>query len=331
MTNVSQTIERKQTQFNEMMEGIIKNVNQNIYGLKIDYDKKVVETDMYTIFNGDSIDIIKEIPSNSIDLSVFSPPFSTLFTYSDNIRDMGNCVSDEEFFEQQEYLLKELYRIIKPGRLVCIHSKDLARYKNSSGFSGMWDFTGAYHKAMENVGFKYHSKVTIWIDPVLEMQRTKTQRLLYKQVTSDSSYSGIGMPEYITVFRKWEGDEKDWTPVTNLNKKNFSIDTWQKWASPVWMDIKRTNVLNNYKGAREEKDEKHIAPLQLDIIERCIALWSNEGDVVFTPFMGIGSEVFQAVKMKRRGIGIELKESYFDLAKRNIASVLESQKQSELF
>jgi DNA modification methylase len=331
MSNVAQTIQRKQQQFNEMMEGIIKNVNQNIYGLKLDYEKRVVQNENYTIFNGDSIDIIKEIPSNSIDLSVFSPPFSTLFTYSDSIRDMGNCISDEEFFEQQEYLLKELYRIIKPGRLVCIHSKDLARYKNSSGFSGMWDFTGAYHRAMESVGFKYHSKVTIWIDPVLEMQRTKTQRLLYKQVTSDSTYSGIGMPEYITVFRKWEGDEKDWTPVTNLTKQNFSIDTWQKWASPVWMDIKRTNVLNNYRGAKEEKDEKHIAPLQLDIIERCIALWSNEGDTVFTPFMGIGSEVFQAVKMNRKGVGIELKESYYELAKKNIASVLEEKKQSALF
>jgi DNA modification methylase len=163
------------------------------------------------------------------------------------------------------------------------------------------------------------------------MQRTKTQRLLYKQVTTDSSYSGIGMPEYITIFRKWEGDEAEWTPITNKTKQNFDLNTWQKWASPVWMDIDRTNVLNNYKGAKEEKDEKHIAPLQLDIIERCIAMWSNPEETIFTPFLGIGSEVFQAVKMNRKGIGFELKESYFDLAARNCAAAVESKKQLSLF
>jgi DNA modification methylase len=331
MTNVLESINHKQKQFNDMMEKITTQVNEQTFKLKIDYNFRNEETDEYKIYNGDSCEVIKLIPDNSIDLSVFSPPFSTLFTYSDNIRDMGNCVSDDQFFEQTDYLLKELYRIIKPGRLVCVHSKDLARYKNSSGFSGMWDFTGQYHRAMEKAGFKYHSKVTIWIDPVLEMQRTKTQRLLYKQVTSDSSYTGIGMPEYITIFRKWEGDESEWTPITNKTKENFNLDTWQKWASPVWMDIKRTNVLNNYKGAKDHKDEKHIAPLQLDIIERCIALWSNKGDTVFTPFMGIGSEIYQAVKMGRKGIGIELKESYFDLAKRNLQSAVLEKNQISLF
>jgi DNA modification methylase len=331
MENVIQTINHKQNQFNKMMEEITNQVNQKSYSLKVDYNRREEKTEDFHIINGDSCDLIKEIESNSIDLSVFSPPFSTLFTYSDNIRDMGNCVSDEEFFQQQDYLLKELYRIIKPGRLVCVHSKDLARYKNSSGFSGMWDFTGEYHRAMEKAGFKYHSKITIWIDPVLEMQRTKTQRLLYKQVTSDSSYTGIGMPEYITVFRKWEGDEKDWTPITNKTKDNFPLDIWQKWASPVWGDINRTNVLNNYKGAKNEKDEKHIAPLQLDIIERCIALWSNKGETIFTPFLGIGSEIYQAVKMGRKGIGFELKESYYDLAKANIQSVVSKKNQLSLF
>jgi DNA modification methylase/superfamily II DNA or RNA helicase len=331
MTNVVETINYKQAQFNTMMEQISKQVNAKTYSLKMDYNRREAKTDQYYIINGDSCDLIREVESNSIDLSVFSPPFSTLFTYSDNIRDMGNCVSDAEFFEQQAYLLSELYRIMKPGRLVCVHSKDLARYKNSSGFSGMWDFTGEYHRAMEQAGFKYHSKITIWIDPVLEMQRTKTQRLLYKQVTSDSSYTGIGMPEYITIFRKWEGDESEWTPITNKTKANFPLDTWQRWASPVWMDINRTNVLNNYKGAKNEKDEKHIAPLQLDIIERCIALWSNPGETIFTPFLGIGSEVYQAVKMNRKGIGFELKESYFDLAKRNVESAVMAKKQLELF
>lgn len=331
MTNVIQTIYYKQNQFNEMMTKITEQVNSMEFSLKLDYDKRHTKHDKYELFNGDSCDIIKEIESNSIDLSVFSPPFSTLFTYSDNIRDMGNCVSDDEFFKQTDFLLSELYRIMKPGRLVCVHTKDLARYKNFSGFSGMWDFTGEYHRAMERAGFKYHSKVTIWIDPVLEMQRTKTQRLLYKQVTSDSTYTGIGMPEYVTIFRKWEGDESDWTPVTNKTKENFDLNTWQKWASPVWMDIKRTNVLNNYKGAKDHKDEKHICPLQLDIIERCIALWSNKGEKIFTPFMGIGSEVYQAVLMDRYGVGIELKESYYDLAKRNLSTLIEQKKQLTLF
>ena len=331
MANVKASIEHKQKQFNTMMEKITKEVNKKEYKLKIDYDKKECKTDKYHIFNGDSCEIIKEVPSNSIDLSVFSPPFSTLFTYSDNIRDMGNCVSDEEFFQQTDFLLKELYRIIKPGRLVCVHSKDLARYKNSSGYSGMWDFTGEYHRAMEKAGFRYHSKITIWLDPVLEMQRTKTQRLLYKQVTSDSSYTGIGMPEYITIFRKWEGDEKQWNSVNFLNKQNFPLDTWQKWASPVWFDIKRTDVLNNYKGARESKDEKHIAPLQLGVIERCIALWSNVGDTVFTPFLGIGSEIYQAIKMERKGIGIELKESYFNTAKKNLQNCQLEKSQLKIF
>jgi DNA modification methylase len=331
MQNVTASIQHKQQQFNEMMEQITKNVNSKEYELKMDYDRKKVETENYTIFNGDSCELIKEIPDNSMDLSVFSPPFSTLFTYSDNLRDMGNCESDAQFFEQTKFLLSELYRIMKPGRLVCVHTKDIARYKNSSGYSGMWDFTGDYHRAMEAAGFKYHSKVTIWIDPVLEMQRTKTQRLLYKQLTSDSSYTGIGMPEYITIFRKWEGNEDDWTPITNKTRENFPLDTWQKWASPIWMDISRTNVLNNYRGARDEKDEKHICPLQLDAIERCVGLWSNIGETVFTPFMGIGSEVFQAVKMGRKGVGIELKESYFDMAKRNCASAVEEKKQLTIF
>ena len=331
MQNVTASISHKQQQFNKMMEQITKNVNAKEYGLKSDYVKREVLTDQYYLMNGDSCEIIKDVQSDSIDLSVFSPPFSTLFTYSDNIRDMGNCVSDEEFFAQTDYLLGELYRIMKPGRLVCVHTKDIARYKNSSGYSGMYDFTGDYHRAMEKAGFKYHSKVTIWIDPVLEMQRTKTQRLLYKQLTTDSSYTGIGMPEYVTIFRKWDGNEDEWEPITNKTRENFPLDTWQKWASPIWMDISRTNVLNNYRGARESKDEKHICPLQLDVIERCIGLWSNKGDTVFTPFMGIGSEVFQAVKMGRRGVGIELKESYFDLAKRNLESVILEKAQTSLF
>jgi len=331
MTNVINTIHNKQNMFNEMMSKITKYVNNADYKLKMDYEMRIFETDRVKLVNADCVDFSKTIESESIDLSVFSPPFSTLFTYSDNIHDMGNCESDDEFFAQNEYLLKELYRIMKNGRLVCIHSKDLARYKNSSGYTGLYDFTGLYHKAMESAGFKYHSKITIWTDPVLEMQRTKTQRLLYKQVTKDSTYSGVGLPEYVTIFRKWEGEESEWTPVTNKNKSNFDLDTWQKWASPVWFDIKRTDVLNNYKAAKDPKDEKHIAPLQLEVIKRLVSMWSNPDELVYTPFAGIGSELFESLKLGRRAIGCELKPEYYDTAVNNIKSVLESEKQEALF
>ncbi len=331
MSNVIETIRRKEEQFNKMMDGIVNQVNQKEYKLSLDYVRREFKTEDYTLLNGDSVELIDELEDNSIDLSVFSPPFSNLFTYSDNLRDMGNCENNEEFFKQTDYLLKKLYNKIKNGRLVCIHTKDLAVYKNSSGYSGMYDFTGDYHRAMEKAGFKYHSKITIWIDPVLEMQRTKTQRLLYKQLTSDSSYSGIGMPEYITIFRKWEGNEEDWNPITNKTRSNFDLDTWQKWASPVWFDIKRTNVLNGYKGAKDNKDEKHICPLQLDVIERCVAMWSNKNETVFTPYAGVGSELYQSVKMGRKAIGIELKESYFDQAIKNMKLLEKEQSQMSLF
>jgi DNA modification methylase len=178
--------------------------------------------------------------------------------------------------------------------------------------------------------FKLHSKITIWTDPVLEMQRTKTQRLLYKTVTSDSSYTGIGMAEYITIFRKWEGEEAEWNPVNHISKQNFPLDVWQKWASPVWMDIKRTDVLNGKEGT-DMGDEKHIAPLQLEVIHRLVNLWSNPGETVFTPFLGIGSEAYMALKDGRKAIGCELKDSYFKTAVRNCKKAAQMKKQVLLF
>lgn len=297
--------------------------------LVMDYEFREKKTDRFWAMNGDCVNESKRIPDGSIDLSVFSPPFSSLFTYSDNLHDMGNCESDSEFFEQYRYLLKELYRIMRPGRIVACHTKDLARYKNSSGYTGLYDFTGANHRAFEEAGFKYHSKITIWTDPVLEMQRTKTQRLLYKQLRKDSTYTGVGLPEYVTLFRKWEGNEEDWTPVTNKTRENFPLDTWQQWASPVWMDIRRTDVLNGKQGT-DTGDEKHIAPLQLSVIERIVYMWSNPGETVFTPFMGIGSEIYQSILCGRDGVGIELKKSYYDTALKNIEKALKESSQMEL-
>lgn len=332
MTNVLDSIKRKQDQFDELVTEIVNATSdKRHYEIVSDYDKFERKTDHYHVYRGDSVEIIDNIPDNSVHFSVFSPPFSTLFTYSDNIRDLGNCESHEQFMEQNQYLLDKLYKKIAPGRLVAVHSKDLARYKNSSGYSGLFDFTGDYHRAMEKAGFKYHSKITIWTDPVLEMQRTKTQRLLYKQVTTDSSYTGIGLPEYVTIFRKWEGNEDDWIPITHINKQNFDLDTWQAWASPIWMDIRRTDVLSDWRGAKDVNDEKHICPLQIGVIERLIHLWSNPGETVFTPFMGIGSEVYQSIKQGRYGIGIELKESYYNQAVKNCENAVESLKETSIF
>ena len=348
MENVMSSINKKQSQFLEMQSEMNKFINGDSFGLLDSYDFKEVKTADYWLMKGDSCQEIKRIPDNSVDLIVFSPPFSSLFTYSNYIHDMGNNENHEEFFKQYHFLLQDLYRILKPGRLMVCHTKDLAVYKNSSGYTGLYDFTGEHHRAVENVGFKYHSKINIWTDPVLEMQRTKTQRLLYKQLRKDSSYTGVGLPEYCTVFRKWEGNEEDWKPINNKNQNNFPLDIWQQWASPIWnveksdiehleeimkeyrvnswFDIKRTDVLNNSEGT-DLGDEKHIAPLQLSVIRKSVQMWSNHGETVFTPFLGIGSEVYESVKLGRFGIGIELKDKYFETAIKNVNKVLEKRNQ----
>jgi len=330
MQNVINSIKEKERKFFEMQEEMNKNINANRYGLLNDYEYAEVKTDDYLLMKGDTCIEIKRIPDNSVDLIVFSPPFSSLFTYSNYIHDMGNNESHEDFFKQYSFLLKDLYRILKPGRLMCCHTKDLGVYKNSSGYTGMYDFTGEHTRHVLQSDFKLHSKITIWTDPVLEMQRTKTQRLLYKTVTSDSTFTGIGMAEYITIFRKWSGDQENWEPVTNLTKQNFPLDTWQKWASPVWMDIRRTDVLNGHEGTAMG-DEKHIAPLQLEVIHRLVNLYSNAGEVVFTPFGGIGSEPYQSLKDNRKAIACELKDSYFDVMVKNCNKAMSMKLQTTLF
>tara|TARA_R100001440_G_scaffold23689_1_gene38607 strand:+ start:24692 stop:26920 length:2229 start_codon:yes stop_codon:yes gene_type:complete len=352
MENVIKIINKKQKQFEEMQNEMNKYINGESFGLLNSYTFKEEKNNDYWLMKGDSCLEINRIASNSVDLIIFSPPFSSLFTYSNYIHDMGNNDSHDDFFKQYQFLLKDLYRILKPGRLMCCHTKDLAVYKNSSGYTGLYDFTGAHHKSVEDVGFKYHSKINIWTDPVLEMQRTKTQRLLYKQLRKDSSYTGVGLPEYVTVFRKWAGNEEDWNPINNKNHSNFPLDTWQSWASPVWnveksdikhleeieklykvqswMDVKRTDVLNNKQGT-DLGDEKHIAPLQLSVIKRCVQMWSNPHETVFTPFLGIGSEIYESVKLDRYGIGIELKDKYFETAIKNVNKAIHSKNQLTLF
>jgi hypothetical protein len=226
---------------------------------------------------------------------------------------------------QFNFLIKELHRVLIQGRNVAVHCMDLPIQKGKEGYIGLRDFSGMILKSFDDAGFIYHSRITIWKDPVVEMQRTKALGLLHKQVKKDSTMSRVGIPDYVMIFRK-DGDRTN--PVNNTD---IPVDLWQKYASPVWMDIDYGNTLQGYRNARDTNDEKHICPLQLDTIERLIHLYSNKGDTILTPFMGIGSEVYQAIKMDRKGIGFELKESYFDLAKKNLKSIVEQKNQLTLF
>ena len=296
----------------------------------------------FELHHGDCVHVAKLLESDSIGFSVYSPPFSNLYIYSDSDYDMGNSTDDGEFMTHYSYLAEELFRITKPGRLTAIHCKDLPMYKGRDGAAGLRDFPGEIIKMYESKGWQYHSRVTIWKDPVIEMQRTKNHGLLYKQLCKDSAASRQGMADYMIIMRKW-ADEDKWDPVKGgkerfcdyvgmsgpaakeLNRgrtpeesaRIYSIDVWQRYASPVWFDIDQTDVLN-YQLAKEKKEERHICPLQLGVIERSIALWSNPGDLVFSPFTGIGSEGVMALKANRKFIGAELKKSYFDIAARNL-------------
>lgn len=291
-------------------------------------------TDKMALYNGDSCQLIKQIPDESIHFQVFSPPFTNLYIYSDDLADMGNCKNVDEFFVQFDYLIPELFRTLKQGRICAVHCKDLVKYKGRDGAAGIYDFSGDIIKHFEKFGFQYHSRITIWKDPVIEMQRTKAHGLLWKQLRKDSTYSRMGMPDYILIFRKWGEDVE---PVTHT-KEDFPVQQWQQYASsawefepsPVWWDIQQTNVLNA-KIARDDKDEKHICPLQLDVIERLVELYSNPNDVVFTPFLGIGSEAYSALKMGRKAIGIELKEAYFKQAVANCKDIVSEIEQPTLF
>jgi DNA modification methylase len=328
MANVKQAIDNKQKQFEIMQEEMAKAVNLNLAGQIMQtgtFDTTEENNEWYTIKRGDCVQLIENVKDESIGLSVFSPPFAELYTYSNHIEDMGNSKDYNEFLQQFSYLIKQLYRVMMSGRNVAVHCMDLPVQKGKHGYIGLRDFSGLLLKAFEDAGFVYASRVTIWKDPVVEMQRTKALGLLHKQVKKDSTMSRVGIPDYVMIFRK---DGERFNPVTNTN---LSVDLWQKYASPVWMDINYSNTLQGFRNGREENDEKHICPLQLDTIERLIHLYTNEGDTVLTPFMGIGSEVYQAVKMKRKGIGFELKESYFDLAKANLKAVVSQKNQMSIF
>jgi hypothetical protein len=324
MQNVIETIKRKQDQFEEMNKAMTTVINGQQEEQETNYNTEDDGCEWYDIRNGDSVQLIQQLDSESVGFSVFSPPFADLYTYSSFAEDMGNSANWEEFLVHFDFLVSEIYRITQSGRNVAVHCMDLMVKKGVEGYRGMRDFSGMIREAFEKHGFIYHSRVTIWKDPVIQMQRTKAIELLHKQVKKDSTMSAVGLPDYVLVFRK-DGERNN--PVTNTD---LPVDLWQKYASPVWMDINQTNTLQ-YTTARDNRDEKHICPLQLDTIERLIHLYTNEGDVVFTPFLGIGSEAYQAVKMGRRAIGFELKPSYYHVARQNMRSIVESKTQKTLF
>lgn len=281
--------------------------------------------DQYTLYQGDCVEVIKGLPDDSIHYSIFSPPFASLYTYSNSDRDMGNCNRDEQFYEQFKYLISELYRVIKPGRLVSFHCMNLPMMKSKDGVIGLKDFRGELIKLFIDAGFIYHSEVCIWKNPVTEMQRTKALGLLHKQIKKDSSMCRQGLPDYLVTMRK-PGDNPELITHTD---DSFPVDVWQHYASPVWMDIRQSNTLQR-TSAREERDERHICPLQLDVIQRGINLWTNPGDIVLDPFVGIGSSAYQAILMGRKGLGIELKSSYFKQAYLNCENAIEEKAKNDL-
>ena len=326
MANVKDSFENKQRAFKEMQSSMTEAMNRNIKN-KLSLQKMETtnqyKSDKCDIRLGDCVQLIRDIPSESIGFSIFSPPFAELYTYSDKLEDMGNSKDYKEFFTAFNFLVKELYRVMWSGRNVAVHCMDLPIQKGKEGYIGLRDFSGMILQAFQEVGFIYHSRVTIWKNPVTEMQRTKALGLLHKQVKKDAAMSRVGIPDYLMIFRK-DGEHEH--PV----HCDIDVDTWQKFASPVWMDINYSNTLNG-ANAREDSDEKHICPLQLDTIDRAIRLWSNEGDTVLTPFLGIGSEVHEAIKLKRFGIGFELKDSYFNEAVKNCRKIEQEVSQKSLF
>lgn len=312
--------------------------------------------DNWALYCGDCVQVLPGLPEGSVDFTIYSPPFGDLYIYSDSEADMGNCVSNDEFFQHYRYLVPELLRVTRPGRLVAIHCKDLPTYKSRHGASGLYDFPGDLVRAMEETKgapdvesrgfFQFQSRVTIWKDPVIEAQRTNNHGLLFRNFSDRTEVVRQGMADYMLIFRKWTPDMPDKQvsqrrspgdyvgtapPPTSIDTdRDYGIAVWQRYASPVWFDIDQTDVLN-YQIARENEDEKHLCPLQLGVIRRCIDLWTNPGDLVLSPFAGVGSEGYVALEEGRRFVGVELKRAYFNHAQRYLADAAFAKAQPNMF
>jgi DNA modification methylase len=317
---VVENIQRKERDAARMAKEMVNHMHElnerEIHGTVRKSEPYIRRTDAgrdWTMHLGDSVEVVAKFPDDSIHYSIFSPPFASLYTYSASERDMGNCRTHAEFYAHFRFLARELYRVMKPGRLLSFHAMDLPRSKERDGVIGLFDFPAKVRDIMEDVGFIYHSRVCIWKDPVTAMQRTKAIGLLHKQLKKDSCLSRQGIADYLITVRKPGVNDE---PVTHTNE-TFPVQVWQRYASPVWMDINPNDTLQR-ESAREEKDERHICPLQLEVIARALRLWTNEGDTVLSPFAGIGSEGHEAIRAGRNFIGIELKESYFIQACANL-------------
>jgi len=359
--NIMDSIRTKQEAFKELQDQMSAAMRANGFSVGGNHsalsevEEAIAAGEDYTLYLGDCVTSMRHIPDNSIGFSVFSPPFANLYIYSDSVADMGNCADYDEFQRHYDYLAAELMRVLMPGRLVAIHCKDLPKYMNRDGAAGLYDFPSDLRESMERAGFIYHSRVTIWKDPVTEMQRTKNHGLLHRNFSDRSEVVRQGMADYILVFRKWSDDMPDKQIQHNIggpdsntdgieahqyigtqgpeywrDDRDYSIQVWQRYASPVWFDINQQDVLN-HRIAKTDQDEKHICPLQLDVIERCIWLWSNPGDTVLSPFTGIGSEGYVALKTRRKFIGIELKKSYWQMAQKHLEVALTDRNTMTLF
>lgn len=330
---VLDNIKRKEKQHNEMSARMVEHMQEfmkkEIFGMmpeKSEYKREVVKSEKYELHLADCVELASEIESGSIDYTVFSPPFASLYTYSNSDRDMGNSKSTSEFYQHFRFLVDEMLRITRPGRLLSFHCMNLPTSKQNDGFIGIKDFRGDLIKMFVDAGWIYHSEVVIWKDPVTAMQRTKALGLLHKTIRKDSSMSRQGIPDYLVTMRKPGINDK---PIAHT-KEEFPVDLWQRYAGPVWFDINPSKTLQ-FRSAREGDDERHICPLQLEVIERAIELWTAKNDLVFSPFTGIGSEGYTAIKMGRRFIGSELKESYFNLAKKNLEFSTKQEPQLDIF
>jgi DNA modification methylase len=323
VSNIARKEKDSETMMNSMAEHTRAIVADNLKATSrsvSEYRTEQSDGENWRLSLQDCVDGVREMPTDSVHYSVFSPPFASLYTYSNSDRDMGNSKGEGEFAEHMEYLIGELYRVLMPGRLLSFHCMNLPTQKGRQGYIGISDFRGDLIRSFQRVGFIYHSEVVIWKDPVTAMQRTKALGLLHKQIKKDSCMSRQGIPDYLVTMRK-PGENPE--PVTHTNE-TFPVKVWQRYASPIWMDINPSDTLQ-YRAAREDEDERHICPLQLQVIERAIDLWTNPGDTVLSPFAGIGSEGYVALQKARRFVGFELKESYYRLAVKNLIHA-ESQK-----
>lgn len=330
---ILENLKRKEAEATKMAESLKEHVAElnrvNIKQLKREtdtYKTRIESEGNWALELGDSVEVLKNYADETFDFSIFSPPFASLYTYSNSERDMGNCTNYSTFAEHMQFLVKELFRVLKSGRLLSFHCMNLPTTKQNHGFIGVQDFRGDLIRSFQKEGFIYHSEVCIWKDPVTTMQRTKSIGLLYKQLRKDSNLSRQGIPDYLVTMRK-PGENAE--PITKTHD-SFPVGLWQRYASPVWFDINPSDTIQKI---REEKDERHICPLQLGVIERAVELWTNPNDLVLSPFAGIGSEGYQSLLLGRRFVGIELKEAYFTQACKNLRQAAEQvrQRNGDLF